>query len=55
MGSQPVASSSPNKCQDANGYDLAGLVRKLDAIAPEIKKVAEQNKLRRRRVEPPAE
>jgi predicted transcriptional regulator len=44
----------PNKGQDANGYDLAGLVHKLNAIAPEFKKVAEQNKLRRRRVEAPA-
>jgi predicted transcriptional regulator len=41
----------PNKGQDANGYDLSGLVAKLQAIAPEFKKVAEQNKLRRRRVE----
>jgi predicted transcriptional regulator len=43
-----------NKGQDANGYDLAGLVARLNAIAPEFKKVAEQNKLRRRRVERPA-
>jgi predicted transcriptional regulator len=43
-----------NKGQDANGYDLAGLVAQLNAIAPEFKKVAEQNKLRRRRVEKPA-
>lgn len=40
-----------NKGQDANGYDLTGLVLKLSAIAPEFKKVAEQNKLRRKRVE----
>jgi hypothetical protein len=43
-----------NKGQDANGYDLGGLVAKLNALAPEFKKVAEQNKLRRRRVEKPA-
>lgn len=42
-----------NKGQDANGYDLSGLVAKLEAIAPEFKKVAEQNKLRRGRVEKP--
>jgi predicted transcriptional regulator len=43
-----------NKGQDANGYDLRGLVAQLNAIAPEFKQVAEQNKLRRRRVEKPA-
>lgn len=42
-----------NKGQDANGYDLSGLVAKLEAIAPEFKKVSEQNKLRRRKVEKP--
>jgi DNA-binding CsgD family transcriptional regulator len=41
----------PNKGQDANDYDLSGLVAKLQAIAPEFKKVAKQNKLRRKRVE----
>jgi predicted transcriptional regulator len=41
----------PNKGQDANAYDLSGLVAKLQALAPEFKKVAEQNKLRRGRVE----
>jgi predicted transcriptional regulator len=40
-----------NKGQDSNGYDLSGLISKLQAIAPEFKKVADQNKLRRRRVE----
>jgi DNA-binding CsgD family transcriptional regulator len=42
-----------NKGQDANGYDLSGLTAKLEAIAPEFKRVSEQNKLRRRRVEKP--
>ena len=40
-----------NKGQDANAYDLSGQVAKLQALAPEFKKVAEQNKLRRGRVE----
>jgi hypothetical protein len=43
-----------NKGQDSNGYDLSGLVKKLIEIAPEFKKVAEQNRLRRARVERPA-
>jgi len=42
-----------NQGQDANGYDLSGLVAKLDAIAPGFKKVSEQNKLRRRKAEKP--
>ena len=41
----------PNKGQDSNGYDLSGLVSKLQLIAPEFRKVAEQNKIRRKRVE----
>lgn len=43
-----------NKGQDSNGYDLTGLVQKLVELAPEFKKVAEQNRLRRARVERPA-
>jgi len=42
-----------NKGQDANAFDLSGLNEKLEAIAPEFKKVSEQNKLRRRKVEKP--
>jgi DNA-binding CsgD family transcriptional regulator len=44
----------PHKGQDTNGYDLSGLIQKLNAIAPEFKKVADQNKLRRKRAEAPA-
>lgn len=40
-----------NKGQDANGYDLTGLIQKLEAIAPEFKKVADQNKRRRAKAE----
>ena len=43
-----------NKGQDANAYDLSLLNGKLEEIAPEFKKVSDQNKLRRRRVEKPA-
>ena len=42
-----------NKGQAANGYDLSGLIAKLEAIAPAFKKAAEQNKLRRQRAERP--
>jgi predicted transcriptional regulator len=42
-----------HKGQDANGYDLSGLVRRLGELAPEFKKAAEQNKLRRAKVEAP--
>ena len=37
--------------QDSNGYDLSGLVEKLEAIAPEFEKTADQNKRRRAKVE----
>lgn len=43
-----------NKGQDTNGYNLDGLVKKLDALAPEFKKVADLNKRRRAKVETPA-
>lgn len=43
-----------NKGQDANAYDLGPLNAKLEGIASEFKKVSDQNKLRRRRVEKPA-
>jgi len=43
-----------SKGQDSNGYDLSGLAAKLEAIAPEFKKVSEMNKNRRRKVEAPA-
>lgn len=39
--------------QDANGYGLSGLIAKLEAIAPEFNKVADQNKTRRPKVEAP--
>lgn len=37
--------------QDSNGYDLSGLIEKLEAIAPEFEKTADQNKRRRAKVE----
>lgn len=40
-----------HKGQDTNGYDLTGLIQKLEAIAPEFKKVADQNKRRRAKAE----
>lgn len=42
-----------HKGQDSNGYDLTGLIGKLNELAPEFKKVLEQEKLRRARVERP--
>ena len=39
--------------QTSNGYNLAGLVAKLQAIEPAFSKVTEQNRLRRKRVETP--
>jgi len=40
-----------HKGQDSNGYDLSGLIAKLEAIAPEFEKTADQNKRRRAKVE----
>lgn len=37
--------------QTSNAYSFAGLIRKLQAIEPEFAKLAEQNRLRRKRVE----
>lgn len=45
----------PGRGQGANAHSLAGLVQKLEALEPEFRKVIEQNRLRRRRVERPAE
>jgi hypothetical protein len=42
-----------NKGQTSNGYALTGLVEKLAALEPEFKKVTEQNRLRRQKVERP--
>jgi DNA-binding MarR family transcriptional regulator len=39
------------KQQTANGYALDGLVQKLVALEPEFKKVKEQNRLRKKKVE----
>lgn len=39
------------KAQVSNGYDLGGLVAKLVSIEPEFKKVTEQHRLRRQKVE----
>ncbi len=40
--------------QDTNSYDLSGLLLKLRELAPEFKKVSDQNKIRRGKVETPA-
>jgi hypothetical protein len=39
------------KAQVSNSYDLRGLVAKLVAIEPEFQKIAEQHRLRRKKVE----
>lgn len=40
-----------HKGQDSNGYDLRGLIKKLEEIVPEFDKAAEQNKRRRAKAE----
>jgi hypothetical protein len=40
-----------HKAQTSNAYSLQGLAQKLIAIEPEFRKAAEQNKLRRKKVE----
>ena len=40
--------------QRANAFSLEGLVARLEELEPEFRKVMEQNRLRRRRVERPA-
>lgn len=40
-----------HKGQDSNGYDLSGLIAKLEAIAPEFEKVTDQNRRRRAKAE----
>ena len=40
-----------HKGQDSNGYDLSGLIAKLETIAPEFEKVTDQNKRRRAKAE----
>ena len=40
-----------HKGQDANGFNLSGLLAKLTAIAPEFEKAADQNKRRRAKTE----
>lgn len=49
-----VARYRPGKGQGPNGYELDGLVARLQALEPEFRKVVEQNRIRRRRVEAPA-
>jgi hypothetical protein len=41
--------------QAPNGYSLAGLVKQLEALEPEFRKMVELNRDRRRRVERPKE
>jgi hypothetical protein len=45
----------PGRGQGANAYSLDGLVKRLAELEPEFRKVIEQNRLRRRRVENPME
>ena len=48
-----VARFRPAGGQTANGYSMQGLVKRLQELEPEFRKVIEQNRLRRRRVESP--
>ena len=43
----------PGRGQGANAYSLDGLVKRLEELEPEFRKVIEQNRIRRRRVERP--
>ena len=43
----------PGRGQGANAYSLEGLVTRLEELEPEFRKVIEQNRIRRRRVERP--
>jgi predicted transcriptional regulator len=43
----------PGRGQGANAYSLEGLVKQLKDLEPEFRKVIEQNRIRRRRVERP--
>jgi predicted transcriptional regulator len=40
-----------HKAQTSNAYSFDGLVKKLVALEPEFRKAAEQNKIRRKKVE----
>lgn len=50
-----IARYRPGRGQGANSYSLDGLVKRLEDLEPEFRKVIEQNRLRRRRVEHPKE
>jgi hypothetical protein len=43
----------PGRGQAANAYSLDGLVKRLEELEPEFRKVIEQNRIRRQRVERP--
>jgi len=43
----------PGRGQGPNAYSLEGLVTRLEELEPEFRKVIEQNRIRRRRVERP--
>lgn len=45
----------PGRGQGANAYSLVGLVKRLEELEPEFRKVIEQNRIRRQRVERPRE
>jgi hypothetical protein len=44
----------PGHGQTANGYSFEGLKKRLEALEPEFRKMIEQNRLRRRKVESPS-
>lgn len=48
-----VKRTKVHKGQDTNGYDLSGLMAKLNALSPDFKKVLEQERIRRAAVEKP--
>lgn len=50
-----IARFRPGRGQGANAYALDGLVKKLEELEPEFRKVIEQNRIRRQKVERPKE
>jgi Helix-turn-helix domain len=50
-----IARYRPGRGQGANAYSLEGLVKCLGELEPEFRKVIEQNRIRRQRVERPRE
>lgn len=50
-----IARFRPGRGQGPNAYSLEGLVTRLTELEPEFRKVTEQNRIRRQRVERPKE